>query len=368
MKPWAREQVFQNGDDYFQSLLEDFRRAKSRIDVEVYIFKLDSLGEKILEELRAAAARGVQIRLQVDGLGSPGWTRALVREVRRTGIQVRVFRSIEGWFFKLLRRWRHSGSVFRLLNRRNHRKIVVIDEYIAYLGSMNITNDHLPSEKGPSAWHDVAVRVEGDEVDKLRQAFQRVWYDWQWKSGAGSDPETSLVRVNDSYIRRSRLHKDLISRLLSAQKRIWIVTPYFVPHPSMYRALQIASCAGVEVKLIVPRISDIRFMTWIARIFYPQLLDANVHVYEFLPRILHAKGIIIDDWMMVGSSNMNHRSLFLDLEADVVLVGEQAMRDLELFFETTVSQSRRMRIEDLRTWNVFPKMVAKLLLLVRHWL
>ncbi|MCM2323552.1 MAG: phospholipase D-like domain-containing protein [Oligoflexia bacterium] len=168
---WARETVLPGGDRYFVRLLEAFSQATSSIDLETYIFENGPLGNAVLGALETAAARGVRVRLIVDGLGSPSFNRSAVIALAERGIDVRVYHPLPWVWFSF------SGflSLFFKLNRRDHRKLCVIDGRIAFTGSMNVSADHLKEHRGTAAWRDTGVEVEGPDAGNLVRAFERTW-------------------------------------------------------------------------------------------------------------------------------------------------------------------------------------------------
>lgn len=364
---WDQEKLFTKGDDYFDSLLKDIDAACVSIEIEVYIFRFDGLGNKLLGKLGQAVSRGVRVRLHIDGAGSQEWTAKRVQEVQSLGINVKVYRSIEGWVLRILRRWPHHKPLFRYNNRRNHRKIFLIDSTVAYVGSFNVTDEHLESAYGKNAWIDLGVRLTGAELVHLQYVFERLWSRWRWDQ-EGPDLPRSLVRLNDTRESRKNLILDLIRRVRSAQKRVWIVTPYFVPHSSILKAIQLTAWSGVDIRVIVPRKSDVRVMPWLARMFFPKLLQFQVRIFEVPDRFLHAKMIFIDDWIVLGSSNLNHRSFFLDFEVDVKLTRESEISEAEEFVRSLMDRSDEVHFETMGRLGFFRWLMAKWLMRLRYWL
>ncbi|RIL08655.1 MAG: cardiolipin synthase B, partial [Proteobacteria bacterium] len=316
---WESEELFFDGDTFFTSLKSAIASAERSIELECYIFSQDSLGTEIIEALCAAAKRGVQVRIMVDGIGSLGWGPRYSEQLNQAGASYRIFHQVPWEWLRM-----HGPNpgllvsfieLLTRLNKRNHRKFCIIDERTAFIGSMNIWDVHLESRHGPDAWRDTGARIQGDEVINLLTAFNIVWFTKRQKllyflRSRGRRmlfPESSLVRLNSTRKLRRKNYLGLISRIRSAKHRLWITNSYFVPHGALLRALGRASARNVDVRIIVPSRSDVIFMPWVTASFYQGLLKKGVRIFEYQKSVLHAKSIIIDDWTILGSSNLNYR-------------------------------------------------------------
>jgi cardiolipin synthase A/B len=386
---WNTENVYHSGDRYFLALLRDIARARRTIDIETYIFCDDDLGRAVISALNEAAVRGVQVRIMVDGVGSSmGSTRYLFSNVLPI-VEARIYHPLP-WRVFLDRLKTSTGaselmSLFLKINRRNHRKTCVIDKNSAWIGSMNICASHLESRAGDSAWRDTGVHITGKGVTSLSHAFERAWHRagpieeieffpvpaYERPSRRFIKKVTSrnlLVRLNDTWSMRRRHYVDLLDRIDRAQERIWITNAYFVPHASLLRAIAAAARRGVDVRVLVPNRCDIVFIPWVRRAFYFGLLRAGVRIFEYVPRMLHAKTLIIDDWAMVGSSNLNHRSLHHDLEADVVMSREHSLRCLARQFVRDLNDAFEVTFEFWQTRPLLETGTSRALLLLRNWM
>lgn len=356
MKPntWSKVELIFSGDEYFSELIASFRQAKRHIQIETYIFNIDTVTRGLLEELIKARERGVRIQLLVDGFGSFMSIPALADFCERHGIEFRVYQpfplSAYGsgrtlWSFMI-----NFIRMFRKLNRRNHRKTVVIDHQIGFVGSMNWTHVHSRKVYGNKAWRDAAVKVEGELIEILSHAFKVSWYRalklafkrFRKKPPLlkGYDPRKSPVRLNTSLRDRWRLHHDLLLRIRRAEKRVQLTTAYFLPHRSLMRALRHAVHRGVKVEVIVPGPSDAPIVKWAAFELAHKLFKAGVKIYEYQKSNMHAKVVMIDDWATVGSTNLNYRSFFHDLEVEVVLNNPESLQLLEKQFDQDKENSQ----------------------------
>lgn len=347
---WDQEAVWTDGDAWFRDLLQDLASAKHSIWMETYILAPDALGARVLAALAAAQARGCEVRLQVDGVGSAAWLQS--RPGLPADLALRVWNPLPWAVARratLLRRWRWLASI----NRRDHRKVCIIDGERAWVGSLNVDGCHVAELSGPARWRDTGARVAGPGVAALEAAFAHAWRRaWPVVDGRvrlplrrGERPPPDLctaVRLNHTVATRRSMYRDLLARLDAAQRRIWISNAYVVPRGSLLRALQAAARRGVDVRLLAPERSDIPFMPWVGATFADALLARGVRVLAYQPRMLHAKTMLIDDHALVGSHNLNSRSFLHDLEAEVVLTHPASIAALEAAYLADCSEAREL--------------------------
>jgi cardiolipin synthase len=372
------ENIFVDGSDFFSSLLQDIGRAQHSIDMETYIFKGDSLGEKIAEALISAAHRQVNIRVLVDGAGSPVWGGSLTRRLEKAGINTRIFHPFP-W-----RIWHWSRSVIRLplllkviylllkINSRNHRKVCVIDKKIVYIGSFNISNCHLKPEDGGHGWRDTGVRLNNPDLHDLSMAFQAAWNHIPVKERLKvifrHINKSPIIRLNNTWQRRRILHKNLLRRITRCQERIWITNAYFVPDNVLLKKLTEAAQKGVDVRILLPQKSDVFVMPWASTTFYYNLLKSGVRIFEYLPNILHAKTLILDNWISVGSSNLNHRSLLHDLEVDVDLRLPESKNKILTQFKHDLENSSEISLKNWHGRPLYQRLIGRLALYMKYWI
>lgn len=381
---WDQEAVYHSGDPFFDGLLEELDRASHSIEVETYIFQEDVLGLALVEKLIAAAKRGVTVRLMVDGIGSPAFTPRRAAELTHQGVATRIYHPLPwnfpNWKIGQMARVTRFFTYLQKLNRRDHRKMFLIDGKTAWIGSMNVSRLHLYRYTGDEAWRDTSARVQGGAVSELVRAFDRTWLR---AAGVRAQPRTlkaviaamrnrptfraGLIRLNSSRSARRHLYKDLVRRMNASKKRIWITNAYFAPDTLLLRALRMAAWTGADVRVLVPKKSDVFFMPWVTEAFYNRLLVSGARVFEYLPSFLHAKTLIIDDWAIVGSSNLNHRSLLHDLEVDVVLKKEDSRRSLEEQFLKDLQHSREILIDDWRALPLRRRIAGRIFLFFKYW-
>jgi cardiolipin synthase len=373
-----RENIFVDGSAFFASLLNDISLAQHSIDMETYIFKGDKLGEDVAEALIAAAKRQVKIRVLVDGAGSPIWGGSMTRRLEKAGIDTRIFHPFP-W-----RIWHWSRSVIRLplllkviylllkINSRNHRKVCVIDQKIVYIGSFNISKCHLQLEDGGQGWRDTGVRLENADLADLTMAFQASWNHIpvreRMKVIFRHFNKNPIIRLNNTWQRRRILHKNLLRRITRCKDRIWITNAYFVPDNVLLKTLTEAAQKGIDVRILLPRKSDVFVMPWASTTFYYNLLKAGVRIFEYLPNILHAKTLILDNWISVGSSNLNHRSLLHDLEVDVNLQLPDSKNQILKQFSRDLTQASEISLKNWHARPLYQRLIGRLALYMKYWI
>ena len=371
-----KETIFNNGMLYFNALLSDIQQSCQSIDMAAYIFDDDMIGEKVLASLCAAASRGVQIRLMVDGNGTPNWSAKYAIQLEKYGIQTRVYHPFPwrfwDWKRAVVKKPRLTQWLYLLanINKRDHRKMAIIDQRIVFVGSCNISKKHVPVDYGGMGWHDIAVRLDLSDVKPLQKAFDYSFTHYPIKDriqqSVGEVSTASVFRLNYSRHQRRSLYKNLLKKIMKAKERIWLTNAYFLPDNFLLKTLKIAAARGVDVKILLPKKSDVFIMPWASETFYRSLIESGVEIYEYLPSVLHAKILIIDDWVSIGSSNLNHRSLLHDLEVDVSLQTHQAKAQVCEQFCEDMKKSDQVSLCD---WSQRPwhrRFLGQLVLYVKY--
>ncbi|MBP9673818.1 MAG: phosphatidylserine/phosphatidylglycerophosphate/cardiolipin synthase family protein [Bacteriovoracaceae bacterium] len=359
------EKVVTSATLYFESLLQDIQKAQKSIFLECYIFEWDEVGEKIGKALAKKAQEGLDVRLLVDAIGSLSFDKKNYEELLKQKVRVHIYHplpwKIWQWTKKksaivhgdsFLKLWRH-------LNKRLHRKSLIIDSKIAWVGSYNITQTHLKQ------WKDVAISFQDERVAFLQEAFYKAWGE-PFSLRFFQIP--SDLYLNIFFWQRMRGRRIFFQKIKKAQKRIWLLSAYFIPERRFLRRLKQAGRLGQDVRLFLPQNSDVFFMHWSARIFYAELLNSGVRIFEYQGGVLHAKVSLIDEEGMVGSSNLNHRSFNHDLEVDIVLREEQSKLDLQAFYDEIQKGSQEIKKEDMQKLPLFKMIFGRFFLLFKFWL
>lgn len=357
MSQWLSEVIYVDTAAYFESIQRDIQHAQRSIEVESYIFDLSVRPHQLLNHLTAASQRGVAVRILVDGFGSaPHCAELKSLFAAHPNIQFRIYHPLL-----------HVGLLrfFNTFNRRNHRKMWIFDQETAYVGSANIqTND----------WIEFGLRVSGPETAELGAAFELAWVPMKKRiraiAGGLLKPKqpAALLLLNDSIFSRESAYRYLSQRIIHAKDTVCIVNAYFAPRFRFIRLLTQARHRGVDIRLIVPARSDIFFMVWLTRAYYSLLIAAGVRVFEHSGPFLHAKSCAADDWMIVGSTNLNRRSLLKDLEVDLVVTQPENQALLLSQFDFLVSHSQPMTQSQLDARTFLERMIYRLLFSLRNWL
>jgi cardiolipin synthase len=372
------ETIFTDGVNYFNSLIQEINEAQRFIELETYIFQNDILGQQIIQALIEAAKRGVKIRILVDGAGSSNWGGTTAKLLEDAHIETRIFHPLP-W---RLSQWGRTSIrspfflkvmyFFSKINKRNHRKVCIIDRKTAYIGSFNISKCHLTKEQGGDGWRDTAVRLKDIDSNYLLDAFDAAWDSHNLQERFHNIFQhvniNSPIRLNYTRHHRRLLYKNLLRRIARCKHRIWITNAYFVPDNFLLKKLIDRADAGVDVRILLPQKSDVFIMPWASATFYECLLKSGVRIFEYIPSMLHAKTFILDDWVMLGSSNLNYRSLLHDLEIDVVLSSVEAKKTIEQQFLQDLTQSREIHWIEWNKRSSWRKIIGRLILYIKFWI
>lgn len=321
--------ILTDAQEKYPHLLAALRAAKHTIDVEYYIFRNDQIGQQIVEILKERARAGVKVRFLVDGMGSIGFGRQRFADMREAGIACHYFSPLATLFY------------FLKANYRDHRKIVVIDDDVAFTGGINIGDEYLGSTLH-GTWRDTSVELRGPCVTQFADLFEEAWHATTHAPRRAirhlppALPGGELVDVVASGPDSSwkAIHQQYLAMIHAAKRRIRIQTPYFIPDESLYSAMVLAALRGVEIELMMPRHPDWPYLRWVAHTYLEELLRAGVRIYEFKAGFLHTKAFIIDDEVAsLGTCNVDVRSLRLDFEVNVLLSGTTSVRHLSEDFE-----------------------------------
>ena len=338
-------QVFNDGKVKFDALLNDLENAKDHIHFQYYIIRLDNLGTRILDVLIQKAKQGVTVRVLFDDIGSRGLHKKHLKELMDAGGEVEAF------FPAIL------PLINPRLNYRNHRKIVVIDGRIGYVGGFNVGDEYLGLNKKFGYWRDTHLRIEGSAVHPLQTRFI---LDWSQASVANalqyaeryfpaiprkgavgmqivsSGPDAEWEHIKDGYLKMIYL----------AKKYIYIQTPYFIPDESFLDALRIACLSGVDVRLMIPNKPDHMFVYWATYSNVGKLLKAGAKVYIYENGFLHTKQIVVDDELStVGTANMDVRSFRLNFEINAFIYDREKSHELAELFEQDMQLSTELTYE-----------------------
>ena len=339
-------QLFTEGDTLYADMLASIAGAQEHVLLESYIFADDEIGRLFADSLMERARQGIIVRLHLDAAGSLFWhSHRLSTELRNSGIQLR-------WFHRW--DWRHPWRY----NRRNHRKLLVVDGHCAYVGGFNIHRENSRTIFGEQRWRDTHIKLPGPLAREAMQLFGRFWMGRKRPALLHSPETGDLLLSNYTRGGRRYLNGNISSMLSHARHSIYITTPYFVPERRVQRLLADAAHRGVDVRLLVPKKSDVRLAQWAARAAYDGLLASGIKIYEYLPRLLHAKSMVVDgNYATVGTANMDYRSFFLNYELNLFTRNKNLCDQLQQVFLEDLSNSEEIGFE---RWSKRPWMERSL--------
>jgi cardiolipin synthase A/B len=320
------------------ALIELIEGAQRTLWMQIYTIHPDGTSQRVLEALERAAARGVEVRVMADDVGSWGLGRRQVRDLEAAGVKYQRFRPV---WYALSR---------RILNMRNHRKIVVADGIHAWTGGRNIGEQYLSELPRKRSWTDLSVTISGPAAAELEDICRG---DWGYASGKDMsmperdlcyDPEQSakVQVIATGPDRRDALwHVTFIKCCFEAKDRLWIATPYFVPDEAALNAMTTAAASGVDVRILVPRKSDNALVDMVGRSYLRQVQRFGAKVFRHDNGMLHAKAILVDNaHALVGSANLDARSFFLNYEVMIASDDQTFVAELEQFFVQAAARSR----------------------------
>jgi len=353
--PGNKVTLLQNGEAYFPAIESAFDRATHEIYLETYIYHNDATGRRVADALRRASLRGVNVYLLIDGYGSKDLPQSMLDYLRDAGVKTLVFRpKISPWTFK------------RVRLRRLHRKIVVVDREIAFVGGINIIDDCERTGDLPPRF-DYAVAVEGPLVEVIRISVRRLWSMVAWSrfhkgTTHGGPPPVSIFAggqmsaaflVRDNLRHRRDIEKAYLQAIEQAQYEVILAHAYFLPGLNFRHALIGAAGRGVRVVLLLQGRVEYFLQHHATRALYGNLLDAGIEIYEYSESLLHAKVAVIDGhWATVGSSNIDPFSLLLSREANVVVADAEFVATLTQSLRQTIETNARRVLRD--DWNQQP--------------
>ncbi|MDO6562020.1 phospholipase D-like domain-containing protein [Amphritea sp. 1_MG-2023] len=333
-----RVELLIEGKRFFPRMLQAINAARQTLLLEFYMVSSGKVANQFIEALIAAAQRGVKVCWLIDDIGGRRFTQQDRERLARVGVQVLRYNPISVFKF--------GGNLIR-----DHRKLMIVDQRVGFIGGTGISDEYLrinPLET-ELAWHDVMLQVEGAVVENMVQLFAQ-----QWHRSEGVMPPISLPdrrRIGDALARVTQVEglkiqqikRSFVQHVNQAQQRVWLETAYFMPVFSVRRSLRQAALRGVDVRLIVagPN-TDHPWIYHASKRYYRRLLQAGVRIYEYQTAFLHAKIGLCDQWVSVGSCNLDHWNLRWNLEANLEVVEPGLTAAVELMLVTDMQHSREI--------------------------
>lgn len=339
----------------FAALLAAIEAARDHVHLEFFIFRSDATGMRLIELLGRKAADGVEIRLLYDAMGCMHLKRNCFEPLVRAGGQVVAFLPLNLWRSRIQ------------VHLRNHRKIVIVDGKVGFTGGMNIGDEYLHQSERFGYWRDFFMRLEGPAVADLRQIFNEDWEFAGQHAPKGDRYFPEVREAGNSAVQVARSGPDqpintireiLFMAMLGARERLWLASPYFIPDSGLLDALRVARYRGVDVRLLTLRKPD-HFLSYHAsRFYYTELLEMGVAIYLYAKGMMHSKLMLVDDKVaLVGSANLDYRSLRLNFEAGVLLPDRELIKQLEVAYQRDLETSELLDAEQFAQRSLVSQIV-----------
>lgn len=341
--------LLRDGEATFEALITAIENATSYILLEFYIVRSDKIGQRIKTALEKKLSEGVQVWFLYDDVGSFGLSRRYLNELAKAGAKVASF---------------GDGNIRRLrfqINFRNHRKLLVCDGRIGFIGGINLGDEYMGTVLGQGFWRDTHCRIEGPAVTGLQLAWLEDWnwasnefpqLDWTPKDRLPGN-EQVLVLPTGPADTWETCTLFFLSCINNAQSRIWIASPYFVPDVQIVNALQLAALRGVDVRIIIPEKSDNRLVGLAAYSYLIQANQAGIGIYRYQPGFMHQKVVLVDDhYAAVGTANLDNRSMRLNFEITAINISEAFVSNVDAMLTEDLSYCRKMTKEDYQDRSI----------------
>lgn len=335
-----------DGDRFFPAMLESIEAARQYVLLEMYLFESGKVADRFITALTAAATSGVRVCLLLDGFGALGLDHKDRQRLAGSGVELAIYNPLR------IGRWQRN--LFR-----DHRKLLLVDGVVAITGGTGITDEFDSAVYPEQFWHETMLAIRGPVVADWQTLFVEVWNRWAEKhlqlpsapSLIAQECEGRRGRVvaQRSFPGRSEVMRSHVSRIRGARQRVWLATAYFVPSWKLRRALRRAAGRGVDVRLLLPGpLTDHPAVRQVSRRHYESLLRSGVRIFEYQPRFLHVKIALCDEWVSVGSSNLDRWNYRWNLEANQELFDPELAGQVEALFLNDFTQSREV---DYHRWR-----------------
>lgn len=334
-QPGHRIDYYDRGREAIETMVSAIDGAQHHVHLETYILRTDETGRRLLSHLEARARDGVSVRIILDAIGSRRRDRAVMARLEAAGARIVEFNPPSQWLARFRPR------------QRDHRKLLVVDGRVAFLGGLNIGNEYVAEDQAGPTWRDAHIRLVGPALTELQALFVENWFrsggeSFDWRELVAPEPEaygeqSVAILADGPTYRRRRMRTFFLDELARARSRVLLVSPYFAPGGRVLDALESASARGVRVEVLIAGHSDHPLLRRAVREFVPRLLEHGVRVFEDPHRMMHAKLAVFDDALaVVGTSNLDRQSLDHSCEVNAVVEGEQAAKWILDHFGTDV--------------------------------
>ncbi|BFH65632.1 cardiolipin synthase [Paenibacillus azoreducens] len=354
----SETKILTNGQETFSTLLHELQKARHHIHMEYYIYRADDIGSRIQQILIEKARAGVHVRFMYDAWGSMQLPKSFLQEMSNAGVKVAAYGSSKAFFLSRV-------------NFRNHRKIVVIDGNVGFIGGLNVGDEYLSRSSTYGFWRDTHMSVRGEAVRTLQTIFLQDWHymtdekvtEAEYLSPLRSGHNNGAVQIIPSGPDNDRrvLKNIFFSMITSAQKSVWLATPYFIPDEDILTSLRVAAMSGLDVRILFPAKPD-KWLPFLAsHSYFPALLDVGVKIYEYEKGFLHSKLLVIDgEVATIGTANMDMRSFHLNFEVNALLVQTDSVQRIMADFERDLSYAKQIMMDKVMKKKISERFLESL--------
>lgn len=364
-----------DGPTTYSAMFAAIEQAKNHINMETYIFEDDEVGRQFAELLISKQRSGVQVNLIYDSVGSINTPKEFFTTLKDGGVNVLEFNPINPLLAR--KSWQ--------LSQRDHRKLLVVDGQVAFVGGINISSVYSSGSfgkskpaKGNQPWRDTHLRIAGPVVSEFQKLFMATWSQQKGEPLAPRDYFPQLANKGNEIVRAigsspeeaySQIYATLLSAINSAETQVFLTNAYFVPDPQLLAALKEAAQRGVDVRLLLPEKTDSALVFYASRSYYDELLSAGVKIYERQDALLHAKTALIDGvWSTIGSTNLDWRSFVNNQEINAVILGQDFGAQMQALFEHDLESSKLITLEEWRQRSIGARIKERAARLWARWL
>lgn len=365
-----------DGPATYVSMIQDIENAKDHINIEIFSFEDDEVGRRFADLLINKQRNGVQVNIIYDSYGSINTPKAFFKQMEEIGINVLEYNPINPLI---------GGKEWNV-NRRDHRKLLIVDGNIAFVGGINISNVYSSgsfgrkskSNKNDQPWRDTHLRVIGPVVKEFQKLFISTWMEQNGNQLISKDYYPHLVEKGNEIVRAisntpektySSIHSILISAINNSERKVYLTNAYFVPDSHLLDALKAAAQRGVDVKLLLPEKTDSVMVFYASHSYYDELLNSGVKIYTRQDALLHAKTALIDDvWSTIGSTNLDWRSLYNNHELNAIILGKDFGVELNSLFDKDLRASKQITLEEWSERSLGTRLKERMARLWARWL
>jgi cardiolipin synthase len=357
-----RVKILVNGKVTFEHIMTELEKAEKHIHLEYYIIEDDHIGNEVRRILIRKAMEGLEVRVIYDDIGCWSLSDEYILSLKNAGVRVFPFMPVRFPYFT------------NKINYRNHRKIIVIDGKVGFVGGLNIADRYISGSEELGLWRDTHLKIEGEAVYSLQSVFLLDWYFVSKRNLHDQDRYFPPVEIADQHLMQivasgpdsdwASIMQTFFSAIATAKSYIYISTPYFLPNESILTALRTASLSGVDVRMLLPEQSDSKLVSWSSFSYISQLLDAGIKVYLYRKGFTHSKLMMVDDaFCSIGTANMDIRSFDQNFEVNALIYNQRQTVAMRNIFMNDIKDLKSIHIDDWvkrPRWVVFRESVARL--------